>query len=56
MEYPRWSGRKYAAKEFLRVWHYTKGFHIKDRKRQAVLTLAMQPFTGIRAEWVENNM
>jgi hypothetical protein len=56
MEYPRWAGRKYTAREFLRIWHYTKEFHLENRKRQALLTLAIQPFTGIRAEWIDSEM
>lgn len=53
MDYPRWQSIRYCAKYLLGKWQfYQEQNHIVE-KRQVLLVIAFQPFSGLRGEWSE---
>jgi len=53
MNYPRWDSIRYAAAYYLDIWNYSSGSRTPAMAR---FVIAMQPFSGIKQEWVERNM
>lgn len=53
MNYPRRSGIKYGAKYALEKWNYCRTNSYPVDRQIALHVLALQPFSGIRPEWVE---
>lgn len=56
MDYPRWKSIVYGSKHTLSLWHYCKKHNYQLCSKQALHVIAMQPFSGLRPEWVESNL